>query len=77
MYCIGQTINTGDLEGIAVDFQFPSMIGGDFYVELDEEDNFGGLDFTQQEATDFAHCIRNFALFEVKFSGSKYMWWDG
>lgn len=37
----------------------------------------GGLDFTQNEATDFAHCISIYALSEVNFSGSKYTWWNG
>ncbi|KAG5586609.1 hypothetical protein H5410_047043 [Solanum commersonii] len=57
-----------ELESIADDCQLPWIVG---------EEKLGGLDFTQLEATYFAHCISNCALTEVKFSGSKYTWWNG
>lgn len=40
-----------DSEGI------PWLISGDFNVILNEEENLGGLDFTQQEAMNFARCM--------------------
>lgn len=52
------------------------MLGGDFNVILSEEEKLGGLEFSQMEATDFAHCISACALSEVKFSGSKFTWWN-
>ncbi|XP_015158226.1 uncharacterized protein [Solanum tuberosum] len=66
-----------ELEGIAEDWQLPWMVGGDFNVIINEEEKLGGLEFTQQEATDFALCISSCGLTEVKFSGSKYTWWNG
>jgi len=55
----------------------PWIIGGDFNVILNEEEKLGGLQFTQNEAMDFAAFISNNALIEVRFSGSKYTWWNG
>ncbi|KAH0642254.1 hypothetical protein KY289_033228 [Solanum tuberosum] len=57
--------------------QCPWIIGGDFNVILNEEEKSGGLQFTQTEALDFAAFISNSALTEVRFSGSKYTWWNG
>lgn len=48
----------------------PWVVRGDFNVILHEEERLGGLDFIQQEATDFAQCINNYALSEVHFTGS-------
>lgn len=53
------------------------MVGGDFNVILNEEEKLGGLDFTQQEATNFAYYISMCALIEVSFTGNKYTWWNG
>lgn len=53
------------------------MIGKDFNVIINEEEKLGGLEFSQMKAIDFAQCINNCALSEVKFSGSKYTWWNG
>ncbi|KAG5599847.1 hypothetical protein H5410_031217 [Solanum commersonii] len=55
----------------------PWVIGGDFNVILNEEEKLGGLDFTQHEAIDFASCISNCALSELKTTGSKFTWWNG
>ncbi|KAH0657969.1 hypothetical protein KY289_026717 [Solanum tuberosum] len=50
----------------------PWVIGGDFTVILNEEEKLGGLDFTQHEAIDFASCINNCSLSELKTTGSKF-----
>lgn len=51
------------------------MIGsGDFNVILIEEEKLGGLNFTQQEAMDFAQCMSACALIEINYTGSKYSW---
>lgn len=51
--------------------------GGDFNVVLNEEEKFGGLEFSQHEAIDFATCISSYVLIDVRFTGSKYTWWNG
>ncbi|XP_015161972.1 uncharacterized protein [Solanum tuberosum] len=53
-----------ELEGIAEYWRIPWMVGGYFNVVIDEEEKLGGLEFTQQEAIDFALW-------------SKYTWWNG
>lgn len=55
----------------------PWMVGGDFNVILSKEEKHGGLTFTDVEAQDFASCIANCALTELKFKGSLYTWWNG
>lgn len=52
------------------------IIGGDFNVILNEEEKLGGLEFEQTEAIDFGFFINNCELEELKFSGSKFTWWD-
>lgn len=59
-----------DLEHIAEGSHTPWVMGGDFNVILREEENMRGLAFTQAEAADFAQCINNCALSEIKFTGS-------
>lgn len=51
-------------------------MGGDFNVILNEEEKLGGLEFTQQEAINFAHCISYSGLSKINFSGSNYTWWN-
>lgn len=55
----------------------PWIVGWDFNVILTEEEKLGGLQFTLNEAMDFANCISNCALSEVKLMESKYTWWNG
>ncbi|XP_049396567.1 uncharacterized protein LOC125860610 [Solanum stenotomum] len=66
-----------ELESIAENVRCPWVIGGDFNVILNEEERLGGLEFTINEAIDFASFISSNALSEVQFSGSKYTWWNG
>ncbi|KAH0696200.1 hypothetical protein KY289_013682 [Solanum tuberosum] len=66
-----------ELDSIAEHVQCPWIIGGDLNVILDEEEKLGGLDFTINEAIDFASFISRNALLEVQFSGSKCTWWNG
>lgn len=61
-----------ELEYISAHHQKPWVIGGDFNVVLDEEEKQGGLPFTQLEAMDFAQCINNCGLEELKVIGSRY-----
>lgn len=55
----------------------PRTIGGNFNVILNKEEKLGGLEFTQMKVLDFVQCINNCALSEIKFTGSKYTWWNG
>lgn len=64
------------LEDIAHD-SVAWVVGGDFNVILSEEEKYGGLEFTQREANDFASCISVYGLQEIKTGGSKFTWWNG
>ncbi|XP_049394714.1 uncharacterized protein LOC125859004 [Solanum stenotomum] len=55
----------------------PWLGGGGFNVILNKEEKLGGQEFSQHEATDFATCINSCTLTEVRFTGSKYTWWNG
>ncbi|XP_059306203.1 uncharacterized protein LOC132057591 [Lycium ferocissimum] len=55
----------------------PWIVGGDFNVILSEEAKQRGLPVLQQETVDFSQFIRNCGLAELKFSGSKFTWWNG
>ncbi|KAH0742871.1 hypothetical protein KY290_030864 [Solanum tuberosum] len=66
-----------ELESIDEKDHYPWVVGGDFNVIVNEEEKLGGLPFTQNEAMNFALFISNCALTEVRFSGSKYTWWNG
>ncbi|KAH0661803.1 hypothetical protein KY284_026734 [Solanum tuberosum] len=66
-----------ELESIATNARCTWVIGGDFNVIISEEEKVGGLEFTLNEAIDFASFISSNALSEVPFSGSKYTWWNG
>ncbi|XP_015169816.1 uncharacterized protein [Solanum tuberosum] len=66
-----------ELESIAERVQYPWIIGGDFNVILNEEEKLGGLEFSPNEAIDFAAFISSGALSEVRWLGSKFTWWNG
>lgn len=50
------------------------IVGGDFNVILNENEKLGGLDFTRNEAIEFAQCLNGCALVEINFSGNRYTW---
>ncbi|XP_015165284.1 uncharacterized protein [Solanum tuberosum] len=56
------------IEKVAEQSHKPWLIGGDFNVILNEEEKQGGLPFMQSEAIDFAQCINNCGLVELKYS---------
>ncbi|KAH0679259.1 hypothetical protein KY284_020344 [Solanum tuberosum] len=66
-----------ELENLAQEVSLSWLVGGDFNVIRNAEEKEGGLHFTQLEAVDFNQCLNNCALSELKFSGSKYTWWNG
>lgn len=66
-----------ELESIAERVQCPWIIGGDFNVILNEEEKLEGLEFYPNEAIDFASFISSGALFEARWLGSKFTWWNG
>lgn len=53
------------------------MIDGDFNFILDASEILGGLPVTNNEIVNFAQCVNNCVLTELKFSGSKFTWWNG
>ncbi|KAH0757171.1 hypothetical protein KY290_020664 [Solanum tuberosum] len=61
-----------DILQMAEEMEDPWLIGGDFNVILNKEEKLGDLAFTQSEAIDFAICINNCALEEIRSIGSKY-----
>ncbi|KAK6803136.1 hypothetical protein RDI58_000920 [Solanum bulbocastanum] len=53
------------------------LVGGDFNVIRDSLEKLGGLVVTQNETMDFAQFISSCALTKLKFTGSKFTWWNG
>lgn len=53
------------------------LVGGDFNIICNDEKKFGGLEFDQIEAIDFNQCISNYALTEIRCTGSQFTWWNG
>ncbi|KAG5570896.1 hypothetical protein H5410_060662 [Solanum commersonii] len=66
-----------DLEEESCNIDLPWVVGGDFNVIMDTPENMGGLLVMQHEIMDFAQCINTYVLTELKFTGSKYAWWNG
>ncbi|XP_059285640.1 uncharacterized protein LOC132039116 [Lycium ferocissimum] len=65
MYCLADSMTA------------PWLIGDDFNVILNEEENIGGLPILPQEYEDFAFCINSCELSEISFKGSPFTWWNG
>ncbi|XP_060182904.1 uncharacterized protein LOC132612840 [Lycium barbarum] len=55
----------------------PLLIGGDFNVILNEEENIGGLPVLPKKYEYFAFCINYYELTEISFKGSPFTWWNG
>ncbi|KAK4710101.1 hypothetical protein R3W88_004614 [Solanum pinnatisectum] len=53
------------------------MVGGDFNVILGDEEQIGGLLVYPQEYEYFAFCVNSCDLFDLRFSGSPFTWWNG
>ncbi|KAH0761375.1 hypothetical protein KY290_017448 [Solanum tuberosum] len=66
-----------DLEEQSCNANAPWLVGGDFNVIMDSSEKLGGIPVTQNETVDFAQCINSCALTELKFTRSKYTWWNG
>ncbi|KAH0743252.1 hypothetical protein KY290_031245 [Solanum tuberosum] len=66
-----------ELEEIPGNNQDLWLVGEDFNVILNEEEKQGGRELTQYEAMDFSQCIHNCALSEIRYSRSKFTWWNG
>ncbi|XP_059288381.1 uncharacterized protein LOC132041688 [Lycium ferocissimum] len=62
---------------VALNVQVPWIVEGDFNVILKPEENLGGLPMHHKETAEFAHFVNNCGLLELKFSGSRYTWWNG
>ncbi|PHU24658.1 Protein TRIGALACTOSYLDIACYLGLYCEROL 1, chloroplastic [Capsicum chinense] len=62
---------------ISHNFQVPWLVGGDFNVIVNDEEKMGGLPVTEEETTDFNHCINTCVLEDKGFKGSKFTWWNG
>lgn len=55
----------------------PWLIGGDFNVVLNSEEEIGGLPVTELDCEDFERCISSCDLLEVNFKSSPFTWWNG
>ncbi|XP_059295529.1 uncharacterized protein LOC132048860 [Lycium ferocissimum] len=62
---------------VALNVHVPWIVGGDFNVILKPEEKLGGLPVHHSETAEFAHFVNNCGLLELKFSGSRYTWWNG
>lgn len=65
------------MEEIANNTHVPWLVGGDFNVIMEESKKLGGLPITQQETLDFVQCMNSCSLNELRFTGSRYTWWNG
>ncbi|XP_059292492.1 uncharacterized protein LOC132045941 [Lycium ferocissimum] len=50
---------------------------GDFNLILKADEKLGGLPVHLSKTGDFGHFVNNCGLMELKFSGSRYTWWNG
>lgn len=65
------------LESMAQRIQTLWVVGGNFNVILDLEEKQGGLQVTIQKTADFANCVNNCSLTEIKYTDSRFIWWNG
>ncbi|XP_060190556.1 uncharacterized protein LOC132619776 [Lycium barbarum] len=60
-----------------LNIQGPWIIGKNFNVILRPNEKVGVLLVHLSETADFAHFVNNCGLMELKYSGSRYTWWNG
>lgn len=54
----------------------PWIIGGDFNVVLNSEENLGGLPVIDADTDDFRSFIESCDLDQMNFKGSLFTWWN-
>ncbi|XP_060200195.1 uncharacterized protein LOC132628431 [Lycium barbarum] len=59
---------------LASNMTSPWLVGGDFNVILNEEEEIGGLPVFPQEYEDFVFCLNSCELHEMSFKGSPFTW---
>lgn len=64
------------LGDMTISIQKPWLVGGDFNVIRNDEENLRELPVTIAEIKDFNHCINMYILDECGFQESKYTWWN-
>jgi len=52
------------------------LVGGDFNVILSDEEKIGGFLVLPQEYEDAAFCINSCELYDIRFTGSPFTWWN-
>lgn len=62
---------------MARDMTVPWLVGGDFNITWDVEENFGGLPVSLNEVDDFRHCVNTCNLVDLGFKESIFTWWNG
>nr|XP_016444958.1 PREDICTED: uncharacterized protein LOC107770193 [Nicotiana tabacum] len=62
---------------LSSDMELPWVVGGDFNIVLNEEDNIGGLPVYPPDYEDFALCVNSYGLFDMGYKGSPFTWWNG
>jgi len=63
-----------DLQSIAAHMTEAWCVLGDFNAILHTEDRMGGTDVTDSEIRDFADCVFNCELQEMRSTGAYYSW---
>ncbi|XP_059301845.1 uncharacterized protein LOC132053756 [Lycium ferocissimum] len=53
------------------------LVVTNFIIEEAEEEKQGGLPVSTNEILDFTSCIQTCSLIDVRYSGSKFTWWNG
>lgn len=66
-----------DIYSLSHNMRLPWLVGWDFNVILNDEENIGGLPVYPQEYEDFAFCVNSCELFDINFKGSPFIWWNG
>lgn len=65
------------MEHVAIHWQLPWLIGGDFNFILAQEEKIGGLPVYHQEIEELYQCINICGLEDMGYEGSTFTWWNG